>query len=85
MLVLKMLCRTKVVLPQTSYFLVTLCLFLPVFEPTSSIEIIKKIMDAIHSAKKNYIQAEGSEMRFIRMKKKSILERKITKVEKGLQ
>ena len=42
-------------------------------------------MDAIHSAKKNYIQAEGSEMRFIRMKKKSILERKITKVEKGLQ
>lgn len=42
-------------------------------------------MDAIHSAKKNYIQAEGSEMRFIRMKKKSILERKITEVEKVLQ
>ena len=42
-------------------------------------------MDAIHSAKKNYIQAEGSEIRFIRMKKKSILERKITEVEKVLQ
>lgn len=42
-------------------------------------------MDAIHSAKKNYIQAEGSEMRLIRMKKKSILERKITEVEKVLQ
>ena len=42
-------------------------------------------MDAIHSAKKNYIQAEGIEMRFIRMKKKSILERKITEVEKVLQ
>ena len=42
-------------------------------------------MDAIHSAKKNYIQAEGSEMRSIRMKKKSILERKITEVEKVLQ
>ena len=42
-------------------------------------------MDAIHSAKKNYIQAEGSEMRFIRMKKKSILERKITEAEKVLQ
>ena len=42
-------------------------------------------MDAIHSAKKNYIQAEGSEMRLISMKKKSILERKITEVEKVLQ
>ena len=82
-----------VVLPQTSYFLVTLCILfqhqrmdvLPVLEPTSSIEIIRKTLDVIHSAKKNYFQAEDSGMRFMRKEKKSISERKTAEVGKVLQ